>query len=239
MARISLFKTKSHFFMFKHKDQRVGVFIDTQNMYYSARNLFKRKVNFKNIVEDAVAGRKLIRAMAYVVATEDRQEKPFFDALEKAGIETIAKDLQEYASGAKKADWDVGLAIDVVQMLDTLDVVVIASGDGDFLPLVNYVRSRGRMIEVMAFGQTTSGKLRSSVHNYTDLSENKRRFLIGPKIPVTKSPITKTSSKAAKTQAIEELEVPEKSKGDTGGFFMEIDETLEDQEQSRTRRLEF
>ncbi|NQV89003.1 MAG: NYN domain-containing protein [Parcubacteria group bacterium] len=220
--------------MFKHKDQRVGVFIDTQNMYYSARNLFKRKVNFKNIVEDAVAGRKLIRAMAYVVATEDGQEKPFFDALEKAGIETIAKDLQEYASGAKKADWDVGLAIDVVQMLDTLDVVVIASGDGDFMPLVSYVHSRGRMIEVMAFGQTTSGKLRAMVNDYIDLSANQRRYLIGPKLLGTK-----TSPTEAKTEALEQMEVPEKKTGDTTGFFMEIDETLEEQEQSRTRRLEF
>ncbi len=219
--------------MFKHKDQRVGVFIDTQNMYYSARNLFKRKVNFKNIVEDAVAGRKLIRAMAYVVATEDGQEKPFFDALEKAGIETIAKDLQEYASGAKKADWDVGLAIDVVQMLDTLDVVVLASGDGDFLPLVNYVHSRGRMIEVMAFGQTTSGKLRTLANDYTDLSGNKRRYLIGPKLDGPKA-----SAKKSRTIAQEEREVPEKETGDTGGFFMEI-EDVDDQEESRTRRLEF
>jgi len=214
--------------MFKHKDQRVGVFIDTQNMYYSARNLFKRKVNFKNIVLDAVADRKLIRATAYVVATEDGQEKPFFEALEKAGIEAVAKDLQEYASGAKKADWDVGLAIDVVKMLDMLDVVVLVSGDGDFQPLVEYVHSRGRMVEVMSFGQTTSGKLRAMAKDFTDLSANKRRYLIGPKLT------TRTSGK----QAAEEYEVPEKETGDTGGFFMEI-EDVDDQEESRTRRLEF
>src|SRR3989338_10471673 len=128
--------------MFKHKDQRVGVFIDTQNMYYSARHLFKRKVNFKHIVEDATADRRLIRAMAYVIRTKTAEGQPFFEALMKAGIELREKDLIEYASGHKKGDWDVGLTIDVVRMLDMLDVVVLVSGDGDYAPLVQYCQAR-------------------------------------------------------------------------------------------------
>ncbi len=221
--------------MFKHKDQRVGVFIDTQNMYYSARNLFKRKVNFKNIVEDAVAGRKLIRAIAYVVSTESGENEPFFEALQNAGIETRKKPLMEYPSGQKKADWDVGLAIDVVQALDTLDVVVIVSGDGDFQPLVNYVQSRGRMVELMAFDKTTSGKLIDMVHDYTDLSANQRRYLIGPKLAgrVEKKP-EPAGSLPQDTQAKEgEDQEPADS------FFMKLDDSVSDQEESRTRRLEF
>ncbi len=221
--------------MFKHKDQRVGVFIDTQNMYYSARNLFKRKVNFKNIVEDAVAGRKLIRAIAYVVSTESGENEPFFEALQNAGIETRKKPLMEYPSGQKKADWDVGLAIDVVQALDTLDVVVIVSGDGDFQPLVNYVQSRGRMVELMAFDKTTSGKLIDMVHDYTDLSANQRRYLIGPKLAgrVEKKP-EPAGSLPQDTQAKEgEDQEPSDS------FFMKLDDSVSDQEESRTRRLEF
>ncbi len=171
----------------KHPDQRVGVFIDTQNMYYSARYLFRRKVNFKNIVEDATAGRRLIRALSYVVSTPGAEEQPFFDALVKSGIELRSKELIEYASGHKKADWDVGLAIDVVKMLDMLDVVVIVSGDGDYLPLVQYAQSRGRIVEVFAFGETTSSMLREGVDDYTNLSENKRRFLIGPVVRSTGS----------------------------------------------------
>ncbi len=166
--------------MFKHKDQRVGVFIDTQNMYYSARYLFQRKVNFKGIVEDGIAGRRLIRAMAYVVNTKEASEQPFLDALQKSGIETREKELMEFASGKKKADWDVGLAMDIVQMLDIIDVVVLVSGDGDFIPLIEYIQSRGRIAEVMAFGETTSSALIRYVDDYTDLSQNKRRYLIGP-----------------------------------------------------------
>lgn len=207
--------------MFKHAHQRVGVFIDTQNMYYSARNLFKRKVNFKNIVEDGVAGRKLIRANAYVVRTQSEEERPFFEALQKAGIETREKDLQEYQSGAKKADWDVGLAIDIVQTLDILDVVVLVSGDGDFKPLVEYVQSRGRMVELMAFGETTSSSLLDIVHDFINLSEDKRRYLIGP----------------AQRGGRKKSDDSSQSAEDKKAFFMEVDTT--DQEESRTRRLEF
>src|SRR5690606_8331473 len=84
----------------KHQDQRVGVFIDTQNVYHSAKNLYKARVNFANILKDAVSGRKLIRARAYVVTTESGEESPFFEALEKMGIEIKTKDLQVFYGGA-------------------------------------------------------------------------------------------------------------------------------------------
>lgn len=166
--------------MIKRPDQRVGVFIDTQNMYYSGRHVHGQKVNFGNIVEDAVGGRRLIRAIAYVVRTKTAEERPFFDALEKVGIELREKELMEYASGVKKADWDVGLAVDAIRMIDMLDVVVLASGDGDFIPLVEYLKSRGRIVEVMAFRETTSSKLVEAADDYTNLSDDGRRYLIGP-----------------------------------------------------------
>lgn len=164
--------------MIQNPDQRVGVFIDTQNMYYSARHLFQRKVNFKNILEDAVGKRKLIRAIAYVVRTKTHEESPFFEALQKAGIETKEKELMEYLSGQKKADWDVGLTVDVIRMLDMLDVIVLASGDGDYIPLVEYCKSRGRIVEVMAFRETTSTRLVEAADHYTNLSEGRRKYIL-------------------------------------------------------------
>lgn len=166
--------------MFPHPDQRVGVFIDTQNMYYSARYVHSRKVNFGSIVKDAVGERKLIRAIAYVVKTKTAEESPFFEALQKQGIELREKELMEYLSGQKKADWDVGLTIDIVRMLEMLDVVVLVSGDGDFVSVVDYAKSRGRIVEVMAFRETTSSKLVEAADGYINLSDNKRRYLIGP-----------------------------------------------------------
>jgi uncharacterized LabA/DUF88 family protein len=172
--------------MIKHTDQRVGIFIDTQNLYHTARHLFRKRVNFKNVLEDAVAGRKLIRAIAYVISTKTEEEAPFFESLEKLGIELQNKELIEYASGAKKADWDVGLAIDVVRMIDMLDVIIILSGDGDFTPLVEYVQNKGRRVEVMSFKETTNAKLKEIVDDFIDLSSNKRRYLISSAVVRTR-----------------------------------------------------
>jgi len=163
----------------KHKEQRVGVFIDTQNVYHSARNLYKARVNFGAVLKDAVSGRALVRAVAYVITTEAGDEKNFFEALEKLGIETKTKDLQIFAGGSKKADWDVGLAVDAIKMSPRLDSVVIISGDGDFVPLVEYLQSIGVQVEVVSFGKSTSGKLREAADDFVDLSDNPRKYVIG------------------------------------------------------------
>ena len=165
----------------KHKEQRVGVFIDTQNLYHSARNLYQARVNFGAVLKDAVAGRKLVRAVAYVITTEAGDEKNFFEALSKLGIETKTKDLQIFAGGAKKADWDVGLAVDAIKMSPRLDSVVIISGDGDFIPLVEYLQTIGVQVEVVSFGKSTSGKLREAVDDFVDLSLNPRKYLMNAK----------------------------------------------------------
>lgn len=163
----------------KHKEQRVGVFIDTQNLYHSARNLYKARVNFGAVLKDAVAGRKLVRAVAYVITTEAGDEKNFFEALTKLGIETKTKDLQIFHSGTKKGDWDVGLTVDAIKMAQRLDSVVIISGDGDFIPLVEYLQTMGVQVEVVSFGQSTSSNLRDTVDDFVDLSENPKKYLIG------------------------------------------------------------
>ena len=163
----------------KHADQRVAVFIDTQNVYHSARNLYKSYVNFANILKDAVAGRKLVRAMAYVIASEAGDENAFFDALTKIGIETKVKDLQVFADGAKKGDWDMGLTIDAVTISPRIDAAVIVSGDGDYVPLVEYLQKHsGIQVEVISFGKSTSMKLKEAADDFFDLSANPNKYLI-------------------------------------------------------------
>jgi len=162
----------------KHPDQRVGVFIDVQNMYYSAKNLFSAKANFGNIVKESVMGRKLIRAIAYVVRTEGKEEQPFFDALYNLGIETKERPLQIFYGGEKKADWDVGITVDAIRLSPSLDTIVLVSGDGDYVPLVEYLRNQGKQVEVMAFGDTTSSRLIEAADDFIDLSQSKDKFLI-------------------------------------------------------------
>lgn len=164
--------------MIKHKEQRVGLLVDVANMYHSAKNLYSKKVNFKEILSQGVAGRKLVRATAYVVKTESEEEMPFFEALSQQGFEVKMKDLQIFAGGAKKADWDVGIAIDAIKLADKLDVIILVSGDGDYVPLVSYLQNnKGCLVEVMAFRKTTSSRLVEEADDFMDLGAN-RRFLI-------------------------------------------------------------
>lgn len=164
----------------KHKDQRVAVFIDAQNLYHSAKNMYGKKVNFGNIVQDAVADRKLIRALAYVIASESGDEDAFFDALTTLGIETKVKDLQIFAGGAKKADWDVGMAVDAITMSPKLDAVILVTGDGDFIPLVEYLQVHsGIQVEIVSFDKTTSSALKEKADDFIDLSQTLKRYLIG------------------------------------------------------------
>lgn len=154
------------------------MFIDVQNMYYSARNIYGSKVNFGNIVKAGAGSQKLIRAVAYTISTKTGDELPFFEALHKSGIEVNTKELLEYESGQKKGDWDVGITVDIIRMLDTVDVVVIVSGDGDYVPLGEYIKNRGRIFHVMSFRESTSTKLVECADEYTNLSENLPEFLI-------------------------------------------------------------
>lgn len=180
----------------KHKEQRVAIFIDTQNLYHSAKNIYRAKVNFDAVVKRTLDGRKLVRAVSYVVTTESGEEQSFFEALGKIGIEVKTKDLQIFYGGAKKADWDVGMAIDAIKLSPKVDAIVLATGDGDFVPLVEYVRSQGCQVEAIAFGKSSSGRLREAVDDFIDMDENPREFLIGFK---GNGRVKKSSSKVVGT----------------------------------------
>lgn len=164
----------------KHNDQRVAIFIDTQNLYHSAKNLYNSKVNFGAIMEASVSNRKLIRALAYVITTEAGDETQFFEALTKLGIETKTKDLQIFYGGSKKADWDVGMAVDAIRLAPKVDTIVLATGDGDFVPLVTFLKEHfGVQVEVISFGRSSSTKLREACEDFIDMCDNPEEYLIG------------------------------------------------------------
>ncbi|OGZ54449.1 MAG: hypothetical protein A3B25_00730 [Candidatus Ryanbacteria bacterium RIFCSPLOWO2_01_FULL_48_26] len=193
-------------------NQRVGIFVDAQNLYHSAKNLYRGRVNYAELIRHLVAGRQLIRAMAYVVKSEgveapkqsalrhagrawdggvddfggpterpDRglsSEAAFFDALTKAGLELRMKDLQIFGDGLKKADWDVGMAVDAIRMSSFLDVVIIVTGDGDFIPLVDYLKwGAGRLVEVAAFKRSASAKIQEAADRFINIEEIPRAVI--------------------------------------------------------------
>jgi len=162
----------------KHEGQRVAVLIDVQNLYHSAKNLYRARVNFREILKTAVGQRNLIRVFAYVVRTKTGEEKPFFEALTKLGIETRVRDLQEFYGGLKKADWDVGITVDAIRISPSVDTIILASGDGDFLQLIEYLKNQGKRVEVIAFGRTASSKLREGADEFIDIEKNLEKFLL-------------------------------------------------------------
>ena len=161
----------------RNPSQRVGVFVDVQNLYYSARNIYNARVNFNEILKTAVGERQLIRAIAYVIKADMPEEHTFFDALDKAGFEVKSKDLQTFYGGHQKGDWDVGIAVDIIKMMHKLDVVVLCGGDGDFAPLLEYLQISGQLVEVCSFGKSTSGKIKELADSFIDLDESKKYLM--------------------------------------------------------------
>lgn len=162
----------------KHEDQRLAMFVDVQNMYYSARNIYKSRVNFGALLKQAVGDRKLIRAIAYVIQAEMPEEHTFFDALSKSGFEVKAKELQVFYGGIKKGDWDVGITMDAIKLMNKVDAIVLVSGDGDYVPLLEYLKNFGVRVEVIAFGKSASSKLVEVADDFMDIDEQKRKFLM-------------------------------------------------------------
>ncbi len=166
----------------EYPHQRVAAFVDVQNMYHSAKNLFGANVNFGQLLHDAVGNRQLVRAIAYVVRAEGPKEQSFFDALEKAGFELKVKDIQIFAGGAKKADWDVGMAIDALTIAKHVDAILLFTGDGDFIPLVSYLQNNeGNLVEVIAFERSCSSRLTEWADKFMNIETNPERYLLGGK----------------------------------------------------------
>ena len=179
----------------QYPNQRVGIFVDVQNLYHSAKNIYHGRVNYEELIKHLVGERQLIRAMAYVVKSEGivdipatrpgqgamseaSAESSFFEALEKAGLELRMKDLQVWADGAKKADWDVGMAVDAIRMSSFLDVIILVTGDGDFIPLVDYLKwGAGRLVEVAAFHRSASSKLQEAADRFINIEDIPRAIM--------------------------------------------------------------
>jgi uncharacterized LabA/DUF88 family protein len=162
----------------RNPNQRVAVLVDVQNLYYSAKNLFHARVNFKNLLKICVQDRILTRAVAYVIATDESKEMDFFEALNSAGFEVKEKDIQVFVGGAKKGDWDLGIAMDAIRLGNKVDSIVLVSGDGDFRPVVNYLQQAlGCLVEVVAFKRTANKELTEIADDFIDMEQHKKELL--------------------------------------------------------------
>ncbi|MFB6280544.1 MAG: NYN domain-containing protein [Haloferacaceae archaeon] len=161
-----------------HGDQRVAVLADAQNLYHTAQSLYSRNIDYEALLDEAVGGRDLVRAVAYVVRAESPDEERFFRALVDIGFETRIKRIKTFGDGSKKADWDVGMSLDAVTLADHVDAVVLCTGDGDFSRLCSHLRHEGVRVEVLCFGDSTAEELIEAADSFLDLAEREDDFLL-------------------------------------------------------------
>ncbi len=150
---------------------RVGVFVDVQNMFYAAKDRYGGRVDYIKLLDLIVGPRYLMGAYAYIVQIPEIDQAPFLSLLEHNGYTIKSKDLRLRGDGSAKGDWDVGIAVDVVSMLGSLDVVILASGDGDFCPLAELIKQQNKRVEVVAFEHNTSMDLQQIADQFYPIGD--------------------------------------------------------------------
>lgn len=154
------------------KKESVAVFVDSQNLYYSARMGYAAKVNYEKLLRLITGNRKMVKAYAYIVQPPDGDVKPFATSLERIGYIVKTKDVRTRSDGSAKANWDMGIALDILGILDRVDTIVLASGDGDFMPLVDFIKGKNRRVEIFAFPENTAYDLKEKADRFEPLGEN-------------------------------------------------------------------
>jgi len=152
--------------------ERIAIFVDSQNLYYSARTGYAAKVNYEKLMRLITGTRKLIKAYAYIVQPPEGDVKPFATSLERIGYIVKTKDVRTRANGSAKANWDMGMALDILGTLDRVDTIVLASGDGDFVPLIDFIKGSNKRVEIFAFPDNTAYDLKEKADRFEPLGEN-------------------------------------------------------------------
>ena len=153
-------------------EQRTGIFIDVQNMFYSAKYKYRGKIDYQKLLSFIAKGRKVVRALAYAVTTPEIDQSAFIKILGDLGMEVRIKELKLRPDGTAKGDWDMGIAIDTVALSDKLDAIALVSGDGDFTALVEMLKARGVRVEVYSFPANTAEELKKAATQFYPLDES-------------------------------------------------------------------
>jgi uncharacterized LabA/DUF88 family protein len=151
--------------------QRIGVLVDVQNMFYSAYDCFRGRLNYKKLLDAAAGGRQVVRAIAYAMRDGNNQSS-FFTMLREVGFELRTKEPRVRPDGTRKGGWDIGIAIEAVKLAPRLDVVALVSGDGDFVDLVHALRAAGVRVEVYAFERSAGRELRDAADVFVPIGED-------------------------------------------------------------------
>jgi uncharacterized LabA/DUF88 family protein len=158
--------------------QRVGMFVDVQNMFYAAREKNSR-LDFEALLSAATGGRQLVRAVAYLVETKEIDQSNFIHLLQMKAYEVKRKPLKVRADHTAKGNWDLEMALDALTTSEHLDVVVLVTGDGDFVPLVRQLKLNGLRVEVYGFTASTAPDLREAADKFVPITKRLLRPVDG------------------------------------------------------------
>jgi len=160
------------------ESQRVALFVDVQNMFYAAREKGAR-LDFDALLSEISEGRRLVRAVAYVVETREIDQSAFIHLLQVKKYEVKRKTLRIRPDGSMKGNWDLEIALDALTTSEHVDVVVLVTGDGDFVPLVRELRLHGKTVEVYGFPRSSAPDLREAADRFVAIT----RRLLRPLAP--------------------------------------------------------
>jgi len=153
--------------------EKVGIFVDVQNIYYTCRQAYSRNFDYNKFWAAATRGREVICAYAYATGRGDEKQSQFQDILRAIGFSVKLKPMLRRRDGTTKADWDVGIALDIFEEAQRCDTVVLASGDGDFEILLERIKQRfDTKTEVYGVRQLTSNPLITSAGRFFPIESN-------------------------------------------------------------------
>lgn len=158
--------------------QRLAIFIDVQNMFYSAKLLHQSKVDYGRLLREITGTRHLVRAIAYIVQKPDVNQAGFHEALNRFGYELKIKELkirpdpEGRSTSTAKGSWEVGMTIDALMMAPKIDTAALVTGDGDYVPLAEALRMHGVRVEVVSFERSTAAELIRAADQYVPIQES-------------------------------------------------------------------
>lgn len=153
--------------------KRVSLFVDVQNIYYTTRSAYQCSFDYNRFWQQATTGRQVVCAYAYAIGRNDEKQKQFQNILRGIGFEVKLKPYIQRSDGSSKGDWDVGITLDVIETAAQTDIIVLASGDGDFDLLLQRAHERyGVETEVYGVPALTATSLIKSATRYVPITDN-------------------------------------------------------------------
>jgi len=152
--------------------EKIIVLVDVQNIYYTTKQSYRCHFDYNEFWAKATSNRTVIKAVAYAIDRGDEKQKQFQNILRAIGFEVKLKPFIQRVDGSAKGDWDVGITLDAIEYAKDADVVVLASGDGDFDLLVKKIRKDlNAAVEVYGVPKFTSTSLISSASKYVPINQ--------------------------------------------------------------------